>query len=105
MKIDKHIYFTADEVNRINEYHKNNKIQFSTAVCRLVDMALDNIDLIERLNKMQNDLSYLISNNRHVFLLLQQLYSDLDFENITDPKKSKSVNEFMKKIKGNNFND
>lgn len=105
MKIDKHIYFTADETDRINNYRKKNNIQFSTAVCRLTDLALDNIDVIERLEILQNDLSYLISNNRYVFLLLQQLYSDLDFENITDPKKSKSVIEFMKKIKGSSFND
>ena len=105
MKIDKHIYFTKGEVNRIDEYCEARNLKFSPAVCGLIDFSLNNIDLIERLEKFQKDLSYLISNNRYIFLLLQQLYSDLEFENITDPKKSKSVNEFMKKIKGSNFND
>ena len=104
-KIDKHIYFTNEEVAKINDYCKKNKLKFSTAVCKLTHIALENENINEKINHLQNDISYLISNNRYVFLLLQQLYSDLDFENITDPKKSKSVSEFMKKLKGSNFND
>lgn len=105
MKIDRHIYFPIDEHNRILEYCKNNKLSYSNAVCRLCDIALVNIEVIERLDKLQKDVSYSINKEKTIFSLLKQLYSDLDFENITDPNKSKSVNEFMKKLKGDKFND
>lgn len=105
MKIDKHIYFPIDEHNRILEYCSNNKLSYSNAVCRLCDIALVNIEVIERLDRLQKDVSYSINKEKTIFSLLKQLYSDLDFENITDPNKSKSVNEFMKKLKGDKFND
>lgn len=105
MKIDRHIYFPIDEHNRILEYCSNNKQSYSNAVCRLCDIALVNIEVIERLDKLQKDVSYSINKEKTIFSLLKQLYSDLDFENITDPNKSKSVNEFMKKLKGDKFND
>ena len=105
MKIDRHVYFSDDTIKKIELYQKKNNMRFSTAVCKLVDVALENVDVNEQLDGLKKDISYLTSNNRYIFLLLQQLYSDLDFENITNPKKSKPVNEFMKKLKGNNFND
>lgn len=105
MKIDKHIYFSIDEHNKILEYCKDNKLSYSNAVCRLCDIALINIEVIDRLDKLQKDISYSIIKEKTIFSLLKQLYSDLDFENITDPNKSKSVNEFMKKLKGDKFND
>lgn len=105
MVVDKHIYFSHEENARILDYCSKNKLPFSRAVCRLVDIALDNIEILDRLDKLQNDISYSIRKENMTFALLKQLYSDLDFENVTDPNKSKSVNEFMKKFKGDKFND
>ena len=105
MTIDKHIYFSEEEVNRIKKYCSENHVTFSKAVCRLTDIALDNVEVMERLDKIQKDLSYSIMKQNFTFALLKQIYSDLDFENITDPKDSKSVIEFMRKLKKNKFND
>lgn len=105
MTIDKHIYFSNEEVARIEDYRKKNKLTFSSSVCKLVDIALNNIELLDRIDKLQKDISYSIMKQNTTFSLVKQLYSDLQFENITDPNKSKSVNEFMKKLKGNKFID
>ena len=105
MTIDKHVYFSNDILNRIKDYSDKNKITFSKAVCNLVSIALDNIGLNDRIYQLQKDMSFCINKENQIFLLLKQLYSDLDFENITDPNKSKAVNEFMKKIKGSKYND
>ena len=40
-----------------------------------------------------------------IHLLEEQIYSDMDFENVSDPKKSKSLNEFNKRIRNNFIND
>lgn len=105
MTIDKHIYFPVEEYNKILEYSKNSKMSYSSAVCKLCEIALNNIEVLDRLDKIQKDVSYSIRKENMTFSLVKQLYSDLDFENITDPNKSKSVNEFMKKFKGDKFND
>jgi len=105
MTIDKHIYFPTDEYVRILEYSNNSKISYSSAVCKLCEIALNNIEVLDRLDKIQKDISYSIRKENITFALVKQLYSDLDFENITDPNKSKSINEFMKKYKGDKFND
>lgn len=105
MAIDKHIYFSANEVLKLEEYCKKNKLPLSKAVCKLVNLSLDNIEVLGRIDKLQKDISHSIEKQNIIFSLLKQLYSDLDFENITDPKKSKAVNEFMNKIKGNKYND
>jgi len=105
MTIDKHIYFPVDEYARILEYSNNSKLSYSSAVCKLCDIALNNIEVLDRLDKIQKVISYSIRKENMTFALVKQLYSDLDFENITDPNKSKSINEFMKKYKGDKFND
>lgn len=105
MTIDRHIYFPSEDYDRILDYSIKNNYKISTAVCRLVKIALDNIDVMDRLDKLQNDVTYSIKEQHIIFSLLKQLYSDLEFENITDPNTSKSVIEFMKKIRGNKIND
>lgn len=98
MTTDKHIYFSNEESARIKDYANNNNLSFSKAVCNLTNIALNNIKTEEKLYSIQRSISSLIHKQNLIFLLLKQLYSDLDFENITDPKKSKAVNEFMKRV-------
>ena len=40
-----------------------------------------------------------------LFELVKQIYSDMDFSNIKDPNRSYAVNEFMKKMKRDKFDD
>ena len=37
--------------------------------------------------------------------LLKQIYSDMDFNNLSDPGKSFALNEFLKRIKGDKLDD
>ena len=56
MAIDKHIYFSAEEVLKIEDYCKKNKLSFSKAVCKLADISLDGIDTKEKINKSHKKL-------------------------------------------------
>lgn len=104
---DKHIYFTQEQVNRINAVINNKKGEFSPMVCKLVDMALENLEVIKRLEKMQKDLDIIVKKVNVNLSLEKQLYSDLkfDIDNITDPNKSESLNMFFKKQKGTYIDD
>ena len=104
-KIDKHIYFTPEEYARISEYQERNKMSYSSAVCSLSISALNSDDILDRLSKLESSLNYIIKKIKYISLLDEQIYSDMDFDNLTDPKKSKALNEFHKKIRNNYIDD
>ena len=105
MKIDKHIYFTNEEYARILDYKEKNKLSFSEAVCFLSISALNNNDILERINFLESRLDYLIKKINIIYSLEKQIYSDMNFDNLTDPRKSKALIEFNKKIRNTNIND
>lgn len=104
-KIDKHIYFTPEEYARISEYQERNKLSYSSAVCSLSISALNSDDVLDRLSKLESSLNYIIKKLKYISLLDEQIYSDMDFDNLTDPKNSKALNEFHKKIRNNYIDD
>ena len=104
-KIDKHIYFTTEEYARISEYQERNKMSYSSAVCSLSISALNSDDVLDRLSKLESSLNYIIKKLKYISLLDEQIYSDMDFDNLTDPKNSKALNEFHKKIRNNYIDD
>lgn len=105
MKIDKHIYFTNEEYARILDYKEKNKLSFSEAVCFLSISALNNNDILDRINFLESRLNYLIKKINIIYSLEEQIYSDMNFDNLTDPKKSKPLIEFNKKLRNTNIND
>lgn len=105
MKIDKHIYFTNEEYARILDYKEKNKLSFSEAVCFLSISALNNNDILDRINFLESRLDYLIKKINIIYSLEEQIYSDMNFDNLTDPKKSKPLIEFNKKLRNTNIND
>lgn len=105
MKIDKHIYFTNEEYARILDYKEKNKLSFSEAVCFLSISALNNNDILDRINFLESRLDYLIKKINIIYSLEEQIYSDMNFDNLTDPRESKALIEFNKKIRNTNIND
>lgn len=105
MKIDKHIYFTNEEYARILDYKEKNKLSFSEAVCFLSISALNGNDILDRINFLESRLNYLIKKINIIYSLEEQIYSDMNFDNLTDPRKSKALIEFNKKIRNTNIND
>lgn len=105
MTIDRHIYFTVEEYNRINEYADKHNLSFSKAVCNLSINALNGDDISEKIAKVEKNTESIIKKQKVIQLLEEQIYSDMDFNNITDPKKSKPLAEFNKKIRNHYIGD
>ena len=105
MKIDKHIYFTNEEYARILDYKEKNKLSFSEADCFLSISALNHNDILDRINFLESRLDYLIKKINIIYSLEKQIYSDMNFDNLTDPRKSKALIELNKKIRNTNIND
>lgn len=105
MTIDKHIYFTNEEYKRIKEYSKVNHLSFSRAVCNLSINALNGIDTLDRLSKIDESINHVIKKQKVIYALEEQIYSDMAFDNITDTSKSGALKEFNKKIRNSNINE
>ena len=98
-RIDKHVYFTSDQIKKVEEYASKGGIGFSTAVTNIIDRVYEFDILNEKLNKLQNDISFLIKKTIIEYKLLEQLYSDLDFTNITDVNKSDALKQFNRLLR------
>ena len=105
MKIDRHVYFTNEEYARILDYKEKNKLSFSEAVCFLSVSALNGNDILDRISKLESNLNYIIKKLKYISSLEEQIYSDMNFDNLTNPKKSKPLIEFNKKLRNTNIND
>ena len=91
----------------INNLIANDIINYALdeKVCYLSVSALNGDDVIERINKLELSLNYVIKKLKYISSLTEQIYSDMDFDNLTDPKKSNSLNEFHKRIRNNYIDD
>ena len=62
-------------------------------------------NILDRINFLESRLDYLIKKINIIYSLEEQIYSDMNFDNLTDPKKSKPLIEFNKKLRNTNIND
>lgn len=99
--IDRHIMINEDIHNKILVLAKENKISYSEQVTLLVEEAIRNNLKKEKIDKIQNDVIYLTKKVNLLYALTKQIYSDfnISLNNITDPKKSIALNEFLRKVK------
>lgn len=98
-RIDKHIYLTSEQVKRVEEYGSSRGTGFSTTISDIIDRVYQFDTLNDKLNKLQNDVSFLIKKTIIEYKLLEQLYSDLDFTNITDVNKSDALKQFNRLLR------
>lgn len=102
---EKHIRFTLEDTLKVKDYASKNKLSFNEAVRRLTSIALEQLKEEESINMLEKKIDKITYVNYDILSLLEQLYSDLDFENITNPKNSKPLKEFKKKRNGKLLND
>ena len=104
-KADKHISVPQELVKRIEKLCRAEHKKFSIKVCELTEKALDQE---EHSNDIEKVYAKIDSLNQKVYILLElvkQIYSDMDFNNLSDPGKSFALNEFLKRIKGDKLDD
>ena len=101
MVIKKNISITLEIYKIIDQYAKEHKCNFSKACSDLIQSTEENANKnIILINDEINNISKKVNIS---YSLLKQLYSDIQIENITDTKQSKSLKEFYKR--NNKIND
>lgn len=100
-----HISLTSDIDAEIREYAEKNKIRYSQAISILVEKGLTKENFISTNDLINGKVDAL--NNKQIYLikLVEQFYSDMEIENITNPNNNKSLQSFKNKKYKDLFND
>ncbi len=104
-KLKKHISISLEVECMITEYANKCNITFSEAVSQLVVLGSNNIEVSKAIQKNNAILDKLYSKSYYSTQLLEQLYSDMDFYEITNPNESKGLNKFKKKFSKYSYDD
>lgn len=105
MKLNRHITIPEELHDKVLTYKKENNTSYSEEICNMIEEAISNRVKQEQLNKMDKDILYILKKVNLTYELCKQMYSDLNLTNITDPKKSYAVNEFVRKVKVSKLDD
>lgn len=105
-KIDKHFSISPDLDSKVKVFSKRNKRSYSDELNFIISEYFIEKDELEKLlSSLDADMKFVARKMNILFELVKQIYSDMNFSNIKDPNKSYAVNEFMKKMKRDKFDD
>ena len=93
-----HVSIAYDIDDQIQEYSKLKKISYSEAVSQLVSLGLNNMNLVKTIDRTNSLLDRIYSKSCYIVALLEQIYSDFEWDKITNPKESKALNKFKSKL-------
>lgn len=105
-KIDKHFSISPDLDNKVKVSSKKSKRSYSDELNFIISEYYKEKEELEKLlRSLDADMKFVARKINILFELVKQIYSDMDFKNIKNPKDSYAVNEFMKKMKKDKFDD
>lgn len=103
MNIRTHISIPEDISLKIHEYADKSGIKYSQAVTKLVEYGLSNLEITKSINSYVGIIDRMFSKLCYSTSLLEQFYSDMEIENLTNPNKNKALEKFRNKINKSNY--
>lgn len=93
-----HITIPSEIDEMINDYANKSGIKFSQAVSKLVESGLSNIELNKSINSYIGLLDRIFSKLSYNTSLLEQFYSDMDLDDLSNPNKNIALAKFKNKF-------
>lgn len=103
--IDKHVRFTKNDSKSINLYALENSMSYAEAVRDLINIGINEVKRIEKENKTDKLMIKIVSEIEYLIKLLEQLYSDFGFDELTTPNLCETLNLFKYKCRRNMMDD
>lgn len=92
-----HVTLPNELDKKIKEYALDHGIKYSLAVQKLIESGFDRTNT-NRLVEMNNTfLERINSRQNYMCLLLEQMYSDMEFRELSNPKKNIALQQFKSK--------
>lgn len=104
-KVEKHIYLDEEYYALVMNYCNEKGLTFSKAINEIIKKSASYDELLVMLDSIQNDNKFILKKINILYFLVEQMYSDFDFTNITDVTKSKALKEFKNKLNRGRLND
>ena len=105
IKIKKHISIPSDIGIMILDYARKCNISFSEAIVQLVSSGINNQEMAKEFEKNNALLDKLYSKAYYFTALLEQIYSDFEWDKVTNPNESKALNKFKSKFSKYKYDD
>lgn len=105
VKIKKHISIPSDIDIMILDHARKCNISFSEAVVQLVSSGINNLEMAKAFEKNNALLDKLYSKSYYSTALLEQIYSDFEWDKVTNPNESKALNKFKSKFSKYKYDD
>ena len=105
IKIKKHISIPSDIDIMILDYARKCNISFSEAIVQLVSSGINNQEMAKEFEKNNALLDKLYSKAYYFTALLEQIYSDFEWDKVTNPNESKALNKFKSKFSKYKYDD
>ena len=105
VKIKKHISIPKDIDIIVLDYARKCNISFSEAVVQLVSSGINNLEMAKAFEKNNALLDKLYSKSYYSTALLEQIYSDFEWDKVTNPSESKALNKFKSKFSKYKYDD
>ena len=105
VKIKKHISIPSDIDIMILDYARKCNISFSEAVVQLVSSGINNLEMAKAFERNNALLDKLYSKSYYSTALLEQIYSDFEWDKVTNPNESKALNKFKSKFSKYKYDD
>ncbi len=105
VKIKKHISIPKDIDIIVLDYARKCNVSFSEAVVQLVSSGINNLEMSKAFEKNNALLDKLYSKAYYSTALLEQIYSDFEWDKVTNPNESKALNKFKSKFSKYKYDD
>ena len=89
-----HIYLDKESKDKVSQFACNNNLNFSKAVRYLITKGLSSINEELLLSKQKDLLEKIYSKQVYLRDLLEQLYSDMEIDKLSNPKDNKALQKF-----------
>ena len=91
---DPHIYLTQDIKDRVKEYANNNGLNFSQSARKLIEIGFSTTEENQMLKQNTILLEKIFSRQLYLRDLIEQFYSDMEIEKLSNPRNNKALQKF-----------
>lgn len=103
--VEKHIRMSLEDSLKVRDYAIDRNISINKALNELIKEGLNKNETVKFMNKFYKQINKIYFNQEYSIKLLEQMYSDFEFDNLSNPKLSDTLNLFKYKNRTDKMNN
>ena len=100
-----HISISEKADNLVHTYMEKNNCKYSQAVSQLIEIGSNKITIEKVIRTNNSLLDKIYTKTYYITSLLEQVYSDFQWDDLTNPNNSKALNKFKTKFNKYKYDD